>query len=211
MAGTIRHAQTCVGLRARHDVTLLPPNERAYRLIGGGELAAVAVDRPAVVSPFMEAHEMTPDAVEWCWKGMLPYRSATLLGGRPGFGKSLVAVTAAAIVSSGGRWPGGEQAERGAALIVEMEDDAKRTTLPRFLAAGGDAHKVGIASSLDLRRGGLAMLEAECKWRGDLRLVVLSPVRRCVVEADSAGNLAVREALAPLASSLEEHRVACTP
>ena len=152
---------------------------------------------------------MKADPVEWMWPGLVPYRSATLLGGRPGFGKSMIAVNAAAIVSAGGIWPGGGQAECGSALVVEMEDDATRTTLPRLLAAGGDPRKVGIAAALDLSRGGLALLETERKRRGDLRLVVLSPVRRCVGDADASGNLAVRAALAPFARWLEEHRIAC--
>ena len=46
LPGSIRYAQTGVGLRARHNVTLLPPIERAYRLVGG-ELAEVAVAAPA--------------------------------------------------------------------------------------------------------------------------------------------------------------------
>jgi hypothetical protein len=208
LPGTIRYAQTGVGLRARHNVTLLPPNERAYRIVGG-ELAAVEVDKAAPASPFMAAHEMKPDAVEWLWPGLVPYRSATLLGGRPGFGKSMIAVGAAAIVSSGGTWPGGERAERGSVLVIEMEDDPERTTLPRFLAAGGDPRKAGIGDALDLSRGGLVFLEAERQRRGDLKLVVLSPIRKCVGDADAAGNIPVRNALQPFAAWLRQHRIAC--
>ena len=208
LPGTPRQAATGVGLGVQHQVRMLPPLARAYRL-NGGELAAVVAEVAVPCSPFMRADEMKADAVEWMWPGLVPYRSATLLGGRPGFGKSMIAVNAAAIVSAGGTWPGGAQAERGSALVVEMEDDATRTTLPRLLAAGGDPRKVGIAAALDLSRGGLALLEAERKRRGDLRLVVLSPVRRCVGDADASGNLAVRAALAPFARWLEEHRIAC--
>ena len=178
LPGTVRYVATGAGLLAQHQVRMLPPLRRAYRL-DGGELAAVVEVAAVPSSPFMSAHEMKADAVEWCWDGLLPYRSATLLGGRPGFGKSMIAVSAAAIVSSGGTWPGGAQAERGSALVVEMEDDATRTTLPRLLAAGGDPRKVGIASALDLSCGGLAFLEAERKRRGDLRLVVWSSCRPC--------------------------------
>ena len=70
LPGTIRYAQTGVGLRARHNVTLLPPIERAYRLVGG-ELAAVTVAAPELPR-FDVASDIKAEAISWAWPNVIP-------------------------------------------------------------------------------------------------------------------------------------------
>jgi putative DNA primase/helicase len=60
-----------------------------------------------------------------------------LLAGAPGTGKTTIAVSIAATVSAGARWPDGTAAEHGDVLIWSAEDGVSDTLLPRLLVAGG--------------------------------------------------------------------------
>jgi putative DNA primase/helicase len=92
-------------------------------------------------------------------------------------------------------------------LVLEAEDDLARVVTPRLLAAGADLKRVSIGRVIDVSAS-IDALEAERRRRPDLRLVVLSPVRKFIGEAELRGNVATREALDPLLSWAEQHEIA---
>ena len=76
-----------------------------------------------------------------------------MLAGAPGTGKSTIALTLAAVVTTGGRWPDGTICMPGHVLVWSGEDDAADTLLPRLLAAGGDPRRFHFVSGTVDRDG----------------------------------------------------------
>lgn len=86
---------------------------------------------------------VTPEKVSWLWPGWLPVGKVVTLDGDPGLGKSTLALTFAAIVTTGGMWPDGSPCDYpGDAVLLSAEDGLADTIRPRLDSAGGDATRV---------------------------------------------------------------------
>lgn len=192
------------GLAQRFAAALMPPLKIAAYHFHGDRLAVNASPEAPLT---VDASAIDAAPMTWLWPNVIPAGALTLLGGAAGMGKSQVAIGIAAAVSSGHPWPTGEQSERGSALVLEAEDDLSRTVKPRLIAAGGDPRRVGLAKSIDLRDGPAAF-EAEHQRRGDLRLIVLSPIRKFIGDGEHYGNTGVRNILSPILDWAEEKQVA---
>src|SRR4051794_32533783 len=70
------------------------------------------------------ASEIKQQKVKWLWENRLALGKITLIGGYPGVGKTQLVIDWIARMSSGGRWPSGELAPTGDAIILSSEDDA---------------------------------------------------------------------------------------
>lgn len=201
--GTILFREVGARLTQRFPVQMMPAMPTAYKIVDG-ELKAEGGQIGS--DPFMRADLVEARALEWLWPGFIPLGALTLLGGAAGMGKSQVAIALAATVSSAGAWPTGEKAEKGSALVLEAEDDVERTVVPRLLAAGADLKRIGLGKVVDLSES-IELLEAEARRRSDLRLVVLSPIRKFMGKAELHGNLGVRAVLDPLLAWAESRGV----
>ena len=143
--------------------------------------------------------------IRWLWPGWLARGKLHILAGAPGTGKTTIALTLAAAVTSGGRWPSGTSAPVGNVLIWSGEDDAADTIVPRLKAAGADLARVFIVG--DYRAGDDArpfdpaddmdLLEAEAARIGNVVLLIADPVVSAVA-GDSHKNTEVRRALQPI-------------
>lgn len=146
-----------------------------------------------------------PEPIRWIWKDWLAQGKLHILAGAPGQGKTTIALSFAATVTSGGLWPDKSQASAGNVLIWSGEDDPKDTLLPRLLAAGADPSKIYFVEgcsrlgkldafdpSVDMRA-----LEAEAFKVGDVKLLIVDPIVSAV-SGDSHKNTEVRRALQPL-------------
>jgi hypothetical protein len=71
--------------KRRIPVQMMPPYERAYRVVDGALREAEFNSAP---SPFRDAHLVEAKPVTWLWRNMIPSGCLTLLGGAPGLGKS---------------------------------------------------------------------------------------------------------------------------
>lgn len=149
--------------------------------------------------------DLTPEPVQWLWNGWLAQGKLHILAGAPGQGKTTIALSFAATVTIGGRWPDGTRSAAGKVLIWSGEDDPADTLLPRLLASGADRSLVyfisgtqvaGKVEPFDPARD-LAGLEAQAKHIGNVRLIVIDPVVSAV-KGDSHKNTEVRRALQPL-------------
>ena len=78
---------------------------------------------------------------EWIWRGVLALGNITLIGGKPGRGKSQLALKLAAHVTTGTPWPDDTPCPLGNVLIVTCEDSLERTIKPRLMAAGADVNR----------------------------------------------------------------------
>lgn len=104
----------------------------------------ITPDKPGRLS-FRKASEIKAEKLEWLWPGILPKNAISILAGNPGLGKSQAALSVAATITSGGRWPvTGERAPVGNVIILSGEDSAEHTIIPRLTAAGADLDRVFI-------------------------------------------------------------------
>ena len=88
------------------------------------------------------ANEIKPKPIDWLWDGWLARGKLEVLSGIAGTGKTTLAISLAATVSIGGKFPDGTRSPIGSVLIWSGEDSAKDTLVPRFMAAGADLSKI---------------------------------------------------------------------
>jgi putative DNA primase/helicase len=89
--------------------------------------------------------DVVEEPIKWLWPYRLEVGGLALMAGDAGIGKSQVLLKAAAIVSNGGAWPGGEgQAPKGNVVIVSAEDRPERTIRPRLRAMGAHVDRITI-------------------------------------------------------------------
>lgn len=149
--------------------------------------------------------DLTPESIRWLWPDWLALGKMHILAGAPGQGKTTIALTFAATVTIGGRWPDGNRCAPGNILIWSGEDDPADTLLPRLLAAGADKSRCyfvngtrinGEVEPFDPARD-MTALEAQALRIGGAKLLIVDPVVSAVT-GDSHKNTEVRRALQPL-------------
>jgi putative DNA primase/helicase len=151
------------------------------------------------------AATLKPEPIEWLWHSWLARGKLHILAGAPGQGKTTIALSFAATISSGGRWPDKSQSNKGRVLIWSGEDDAADTLLPRLMASGADisniyfikgSRKHGKIEPFDPSTD-MDKLREEAEQIGDVKLLIVDPIVSAVT-GDSHKNTEVRRALQPL-------------
>jgi hypothetical protein len=145
--------------------------------------------------------------LEWLWQCKLAFGKLAMLDGDPDQGKSLVALDLCARLSRGREMPdGGPGPGPVASLILQEEDDAEDTVLPRLKALGADTDRVFVWGWRDLGEGppqfpaGAGMLGRVLAQTG-ARLVVIDPVMAFLDQSVAANSeQAVRRALRALSN-----------
>jgi hypothetical protein len=159
--------------------------------------------------------------VSWLWPHRIPLGKLVTLDGDPGLGKSTLALSFAAPVTTGVAWPDGSVCEHpGAVLIMSAEDGLADTVRPRADAAGADVTKVHAiegVSILDehgerilrpLTLADVAALE-EAISRTGARLLVIDVVMAYLPDGtDSHKDQDIRRVLSRLAALAD--RTGCT-
>jgi hypothetical protein len=153
--------------------------------------------------------------VHWLWRDRIPLGELTLLAGREGIGKSTVAYTLAAWITTGsmkGRFLGVPRS----VLVAATEDSWEHTIVPRLMAAGADldrVYRVDVVTEDGL--AGLLTLPSDISdlhlavEKSDAALVLLDPlVSRLNAKLDSHKDAEVRIALEPLKAFADRARVA---
>jgi hypothetical protein len=165
------------------------------------------------------AAEIEPKRIDFLWSGRIARGKHTAIAGEPGDGKSQLSVYVAATISRGGEWPCGEgRAPIGNVIILNAEDGADDTVVPRLIAADADLARVHIVSAV-LQEGGkgrrtfnlqadLELLERKITEIGDVALVIIDPISSYMGKTDSHKNSEVRGALEPASEMAERLKVA---
>jgi hypothetical protein len=156
-----------------------------------------------------------PQAIAWLWTGWLATGKLHVIAGRPGALKTTAALSFAAAVSTGGRWPDDSSAVRGKVVMWSGEDAIDDTLLPRFLAAGGDPAQIGFINSVEENGRtrtfdpacDMDELVAKCADLGEVSLVIIDPIV-AVAKGDSHKNAETRRDLQPLVDLAERTRAA---
>jgi len=162
------------------------------------------------------AASVTTRPVEWLWEGRIPKGKLTMLDGDPGVGKSVVTMDIAARVSTGRPFPDGAPCEVGNVLIVNLEDAADDTIVPRLKAHGADLARVFILpASVPDGHGGtrlltipddITLLENKVLQR-EAALLIIDPVMT-MLGGDANKDQDARKALTPIADMADRTGVA---
>ncbi|MER5943892.1 AAA family ATPase [Streptomyces sp. NPDC001928] len=151
------------------------------------------------------ASEITPRVTHWLMDGKLAVGSLALLAGREGMGKSTVALTLAAQVTTG-TMPGAFFGTPKSVVVVATEDAWEYTIKPRLMAAGADCDRVlrveaftpdGLDDMISLPAD-IPGLEKICRAE-DVALIILDPLMSAVSgKIDTHKDHELRRALEPL-------------
>ena len=182
-------------------------------LLADLQLPGDSLDGKDVRAAYRRASDICSKAVSWLWPGRLAGGKLSIIAGNPGLGKSQLALSIAAIVSTGTPWPDGTPSTAGQVVILSAEDDPEDTIRPRLEAAGANLDRIvlldGVRKStvsgvnaetrtFDLRAD-VQCLDEMIKEIGGAALVVIDPISAYLGSTDSHRNSEVRALLAPLA------------
>jgi len=165
-------------------------------------LTAIA-DEDGVV--LINGANVEPEVIQWLMPDWIARGKLHMTAGQSGQGKTTIAMSFVATVTSGGRWPDGTTCPPQNALIWSAEDDIADTLLPRLLAMGADRRRVtfikGMREDGEVRHfdpaRDLTQLTAAAERIGDIGLMIVDPVVSAVGgDSNSSGD--VRRALQPL-------------
>jgi hypothetical protein len=169
-----------------------------------------------LVPGLVPASRLVARPIDWLWPGWLPLGKLAILDGDSGLGKSLLTLDLCARLSTGRPFPDDRPGPQAAAAIVlNGEDDAEDTILPRLRATGADVNKVYVwHGHADGARepirfpSGAAWLERAVAQTG-ARLVVIDPIKEFLDPGvNPASDRSVRWALDPLGDLAARHRCA---
>jgi energy-coupling factor transporter ATP-binding protein EcfA2 len=143
--------------------------------------------------------------VHWLWEDRIPLGELTLLAGREGIGKSTIAYTLAAWITTG-TMRGRFNDQPRSVLVAATEDSWEHTIVPRLMAAGADLDQVfrvdvktedGFADQLDLPVDLFSLFDAVVE--SSAAMVLLDPLLpRLSAKLDTHKDAEVRIALEPL-------------
>jgi RecA-family ATPase len=152
--------------------------------------------------------------ISWLWPGRLARGKISMFDGDPEIGKSLVTLDLCARITAGRNLPAGGPAHEPAnVIILNGEDDAEDTIIPRLRALGADLDRAFIFTNQSLEKTGPLRLPAAddvldnalTKTRGVF--VVLDPIMAFLDSSvQIASDVSVRRALSRLAALAERHR-----
>jgi len=173
-------------------------------------LAATPTPLPAAPTGrfhLTRASDITPKPVDWLWDGRLPLGAISLLAGREGLGKSLLAYTLAAQLTRG-ETPGHFLNTPKSVIVVATEDSWEHTIVPRLLAAGANCDRVFQVTPPPTFPNDVAALDRLIDDE-DAALIILDPLlSRLDGKLDSHVNAKVRQGLEPLGLWVETRHVA---
>jgi hypothetical protein len=111
---------------------------------GSGDYAHASAEELGVIM----AGNVRERPIEWLWLYRLERGELALVAGDAGGGKTLVVLAIAAVITTGGEWPGGSGfAPRGSVAIVSAEDARESTLKPRLRALGADLSQVAFVTA----------------------------------------------------------------
>jgi putative DNA primase/helicase len=179
-----------------------------------------AIAQPAAVNTapiplITRGSETKSAAIHWIWPGRIARAKLTLFAGAPGSGKSALAASITATVTTGGAYPCREgRAPQGSVLLVCPDGDPD-VLIPRLKAAGADLGRVQLMRQVQGAKGlrrfdlatDLAVLVEAAQSIKDLSLIVIDGL---YLPTGRSAARAMEALLDPLATFADVHKVAVT-
>jgi putative DNA primase/helicase len=168
--------------------------------VTAADVYALATVEPEQEGPkLISAADIAPKAIDWLWSGYFARGMLTLIAGNGGTGKTTIALSFAATITTGGKWPDGTTAPLGSVVIWSGEDAVAEVLVPRLREAGADLSRVhfvtGDGQHFDPATD-MPDLERVARRVPDLRLFIVDPISS-MIQGDSHKNTEVRRGLAP--------------
>lgn len=170
------------------------------------ELAMGFESRAGLASvELIPASQIRPEPISWLWEGWLAAGKLHILGGAPGTGKTTLAMSIAAILSSGSVWADRSPAPQGGVVIWSAEDSPGDTLVPRLIQCGADLERISFIGNVYEPDGerffdpgaDIPKLRQELYRIGQVRLLIVDPIVSAVTGNDHK-NSEVRRSLQPL-------------
>lgn len=162
--------------------------------------------------------DVEEEELSWLWWNRFLIGHVNILAGDPGLGKSLLAVDAAARVSTGMSWPDGTPCQKGGVVYATTEDAFASVVKPRLTAADADHNQVtfveGVSDdhgegSLFLDEHMVLLDDLMAAQEGQVRLLILDTLQSFVgSETNTSNNASSRRIMTPLKRLAEKHQVA---
>ena len=156
---------------------------------------------------FKNAVEYDIKPVHWLFTGFLALSKLHILAGKPGTGKTTIAMKFAASTTTGTGWPDESKSKPGCVVIWSGEDSPDDTLIPRLIQAGADIKRVSFVNSVtDVNCGRREFdpatdMTALCQGIvriGDVKLLIVDPIVSAIM-GDDHKNATVRRSLQPIA------------
>lgn len=132
------------------------------------------------------ASSIKPVPIHWLWPQWIALGKLTILAGAGGTGKTTMALSLAATLTSGNRWPDDTvNTSKGNVIVWSSEDDHADTLTPRLMAAGADLERVHFIDGRINAEGetepfdpatDIDTLRTEAEMIGGVSLLILDPV-----------------------------------
>lgn len=159
-----RHAQQVVDLlggiaESTVIVEAKTGKDAADHILAGHDLAELVIVAEDTVAPSLVSvrlSDVEPERITWLWPGRMPAGKLVTLDGDPSLGKSTLALTFAATITNGGKWPDNTACKTpGDVILLSGEDGLADTVRPRLDAAGADVTRVHAVQGITLEDGTL--------------------------------------------------------
>lgn len=149
------------------------------------------------------------ERIDWIWQGWLGRGMLHLIAGVPEAGKTTCALSVAATLSSGERWPDDTRAKPGNVLLWTGEDSPVQTILPRLAQMGADVNRVWIVTGQRDGNGKMRQFNpgtdlpnlalAAKAMPGGCDTLIIDPIVAVIgAKLDNSNNAGHREKLQPL-------------
>lgn len=169
---------------------------------------------PMAEAIITRASEFPMEPIKWLWKGWLAKSKLHIIAGAPEAGKTTIALSLAAAVSSGSYWPDGTRACLGDVLIWSSEDGISDTIIPRLTRMGADLSRVWMVEKEKEPSGKirpfnpatdlLSLAERAKAIPGGAALLILDPVVAAIpLTRNSHNNAETRNGMQPVVDFAE--------
>jgi len=212
--GGMEHLQTlafaCPAITTAED-----GRKQAMEAIRAWRMLRSPLPRPGDVE-LTCAYAVTPARIDWIWPGWLAAGKFHLIAGDPGSGKTTIALSFGATITTGGQFPCGWRTGTGSVLMWTGEDDLADSIVPRFMACGGDLKRLHFVTGVKDENGrtvpfdpayDVDRLIVRARSIPDLRLLIVDPIISAV-NGDSHKAAETRRSLQPLVDFAVEARAA---
>ena len=156
------------------------------------------------------ASSIEMDRARWVWEQRIPVGGTTLMAGREGLGKTMLACWLASRLTRG-ELPGEWHGKPGTVVYIGHEDDRSTVLVPRLAAAGADLDRFMF---VDIPSGGTFstsvdtddLVKAATAGGHDVALIVIDPLDSHLGSVDSHKKSEVQSSVARLADAAQTLR-----